>query len=188
MFRSHQLRLHLQFLGNPIANDPCYGGKLFYEEFASNREGGSVSKRQEAKKMLQVVRRLNLETLTRLKHLVEDLGGDEALNEDSATSTTDSNHGDESDDKILRELMDGGLSNQLRNLEDEHVRQNLLLNASNSNSNSSASASASSTISTQDAEAKKVDYSSYKKINATSGSVFREDHFKVLDTVRGNCK
>jgi hypothetical protein len=24
--RTHQLRLHLQLLGNPIANDPCYGG------------------------------------------------------------------------------------------------------------------------------------------------------------------
>lgn len=25
--RTHQLRLHLQLLGNPIANDPCYGGR-----------------------------------------------------------------------------------------------------------------------------------------------------------------
>jgi hypothetical protein len=28
--RTHQLRLHLQLIGNPIANDPCYGGELFY--------------------------------------------------------------------------------------------------------------------------------------------------------------
>jgi hypothetical protein len=28
--RTHQIRLHLQFLGHPIANDPCYGGKLHY--------------------------------------------------------------------------------------------------------------------------------------------------------------
>lgn len=27
--RTHQLRLHLQWLGHPIANDPCYGGALF---------------------------------------------------------------------------------------------------------------------------------------------------------------
>jgi tRNA pseudouridine32 synthase len=27
--RTHQLRLHLQYLGHPIANDPCYGGALF---------------------------------------------------------------------------------------------------------------------------------------------------------------
>jgi hypothetical protein len=24
--RTHQIRVHLQFLGHPIANDPCYGG------------------------------------------------------------------------------------------------------------------------------------------------------------------
>lgn len=30
--RTHQLRLHLQLLGCPIANDPCYGGELFYGE------------------------------------------------------------------------------------------------------------------------------------------------------------
>ena len=26
--RTHQIRLHLQWLGHPIANDPCYGGTL----------------------------------------------------------------------------------------------------------------------------------------------------------------
>lgn len=30
--RTHQLRLHLQLCGNPIANDPCYGGELFFLE------------------------------------------------------------------------------------------------------------------------------------------------------------
>lgn len=30
--RTHQIRLHLQLLGNPIANDPCYGGELFFGE------------------------------------------------------------------------------------------------------------------------------------------------------------
>ena len=30
--RTHQIRLHLQLLGSPIANDPCYGGELFYGE------------------------------------------------------------------------------------------------------------------------------------------------------------
>ena len=35
--RTHQIRLHLQWLGFPIANDPCYGGELHYERihFAS---------------------------------------------------------------------------------------------------------------------------------------------------------
>eukprot|EP00547_Thalassionema_nitzschioides_P005105 CAMPEP_0194209840 /NCGR_PEP_ID=MMETSP0156-20130528/7828_1 /TAXON_ID=33649 /ORGANISM="Thalassionema nitzschioides, Strain L26-B" /LENGTH=593 /DNA_ID=CAMNT_0038937077 /DNA_START=239 /DNA_END=2020 /DNA_ORIENTATION=+ len=28
--RSHQIRLHLQALGHPIANDMCYGGELWY--------------------------------------------------------------------------------------------------------------------------------------------------------------
>lgn len=28
--RTHQIRLHLQWLGHPIANDPCYGGQLHY--------------------------------------------------------------------------------------------------------------------------------------------------------------
>ena len=28
--RTHQIRLHLQLLGNPIANDPCYGGDCTY--------------------------------------------------------------------------------------------------------------------------------------------------------------
>ena len=28
--RTHQIRLHLQLLGLPIANDPCYGGELHY--------------------------------------------------------------------------------------------------------------------------------------------------------------
>jgi len=27
--RTHQIRVHLQHLGYPIANDPCYGGSLF---------------------------------------------------------------------------------------------------------------------------------------------------------------
>lgn len=30
--RTHQIRLHLQLLGYPIANDPYYGGQLFYGE------------------------------------------------------------------------------------------------------------------------------------------------------------
>ena len=28
--RTHQIRLHLQFLNHPIANDPNYGGEMFY--------------------------------------------------------------------------------------------------------------------------------------------------------------
>jgi len=35
--RTHQLRIHLQVLDNPISNDVCYGGELFAHE-----EGGKV--------------------------------------------------------------------------------------------------------------------------------------------------
>ena len=27
--RTHQIRIHLRYLGYPIANDPCYGGKVY---------------------------------------------------------------------------------------------------------------------------------------------------------------
>lgn len=30
--RTHQIRLHLQYLGHPIANDPNYGGEMFYND------------------------------------------------------------------------------------------------------------------------------------------------------------
>ena len=34
--RTHQIRLHLEALGHPIANDPCYGGQMFYGEFGDD--------------------------------------------------------------------------------------------------------------------------------------------------------
>ena len=30
--RTHQIRLHLQYLGHPIANDPNYGGEIFFAD------------------------------------------------------------------------------------------------------------------------------------------------------------
>lgn len=30
--RTHQIRLHSQLAGHPIANDPCYGGELFFHD------------------------------------------------------------------------------------------------------------------------------------------------------------
>lgn len=35
--RTHQIRLHLQLLGFPIANDPCYGGELHFGESLERR-------------------------------------------------------------------------------------------------------------------------------------------------------
>lgn len=43
--RTHQIRLHLQLIGFPIANDPCYGGKLHYGESAERLEEISAAKR-----------------------------------------------------------------------------------------------------------------------------------------------
>ena len=44
--RTHQLRLHLQHIGHPIANDPNYGGDIFF----GNPEGALVCK--EAQRVL----------------------------------------------------------------------------------------------------------------------------------------
>ncbi|GLD93221.1 hypothetical protein PINS_up001813 [Pythium insidiosum] len=41
--RTHQIRLHLQLLGFPIANDPCYGGELHFGESADRRAAIAVA-------------------------------------------------------------------------------------------------------------------------------------------------
>lgn len=43
--RTHQIRLHLQLLGFPIANDPCYGGKLHFGESADRLEEIALAQR-----------------------------------------------------------------------------------------------------------------------------------------------
>jgi tRNA pseudouridine synthase 9 len=43
--RTHQIRLHLQLVGFPIANDPCYGGKLHFGENAERLEEIEAAKR-----------------------------------------------------------------------------------------------------------------------------------------------
>lgn len=43
--RTHQIRLHLQLVGFPIANDPCYGGKLHFGESAERLEEIEAAKR-----------------------------------------------------------------------------------------------------------------------------------------------
>jgi len=42
--RTHQIRLHLQYLGHPIANDPNYGGEIF---FGDNRASDLCQKARE---------------------------------------------------------------------------------------------------------------------------------------------
>lgn len=61
--RTHQLRLHLQLLGNPIANDPCYGGALFYHD-----EG----RRRQAARVLARMKKEGLTPLSRAYHALSD--------------------------------------------------------------------------------------------------------------------
>ncbi|KAG7391309.1 hypothetical protein PHYPSEUDO_005258 [Phytophthora pseudosyringae] len=46
--RTHQIRLHLQLIGFPIANDPCYGGKLHFGENPERVEEIAAAKRSKA--------------------------------------------------------------------------------------------------------------------------------------------
>jgi hypothetical protein len=59
--RTHQLRLHLQFLGSPIANDPCYGGTLFY---------GEPGRKDVAVQLLTQMRLLEQVPMSKVPHLV----------------------------------------------------------------------------------------------------------------------
>lgn len=64
--RTHQIRLHLQLLGNPIANDPCYGGELFY---------GHPEKRARAVEVLHHLRSIGKHPLGNVNHLLKLMGG-----------------------------------------------------------------------------------------------------------------
>ncbi|CAH0479792.1 unnamed protein product [Peronospora belbahrii] len=46
--RTHQIRLHLQLIGFPIANDPCYGGELHFGESAERVKEIAAAKRSKA--------------------------------------------------------------------------------------------------------------------------------------------
>ena len=58
--RTHQIRLHVQFLGNPIANDPCYGGDLFF---------GDLHRRTDAIEMFKNLLRNGVLPLNKVPHL-----------------------------------------------------------------------------------------------------------------------
>jgi 23S rRNA-/tRNA-specific pseudouridylate synthase len=60
--RTHQLRLHLQLIGNPIANDPCYGGELFF---------GDENKRNKAIEAMEKMRKSDHRPLSRIPHFVK---------------------------------------------------------------------------------------------------------------------
>ena len=61
--RTHQLRLHLQFIGNPIANDPCYGGVLFY---------GDDDRRRKAIRLLKEMKEKGLTPISKAPHLQDE--------------------------------------------------------------------------------------------------------------------
>lgn len=68
--RTHQIRLHLQLLGNPIANDPCYGGQLFY---------GQEDKRKLAVETLQIMRVKGYHPLSKVPHNLNDVDPETAV-------------------------------------------------------------------------------------------------------------
>ncbi|ETW10500.1 hypothetical protein, variant [Aphanomyces invadans] len=53
--RTHQIRLHLQLLGLPIANDPCYGGTLHFGKSVgpSDNQNGVSTWREQAKDVVE---------------------------------------------------------------------------------------------------------------------------------------
>lgn len=92
--RTHQLRVHLQLLGNPIANDPCYGGELFYND---------QERRALAIKYLQTLRDRGLEPLSRHPHLHQlslfekDSSGEQrATTSSSSSCSASTSHGENS--------------------------------------------------------------------------------------------
>jgi 23S rRNA-/tRNA-specific pseudouridylate synthase len=80
--RTHQLRLHLQLAGNPIANDPCYGGELFAEE---------PDKFESAILSLKRLQEIGIEPVSRipaLDSLQKELNKREELNKEHDDTTT----------------------------------------------------------------------------------------------------
>jgi hypothetical protein len=77
--RTHQIRLHVQLLGNPIANDPCYGGKIFY---------GEESKRETAIRALEEIRLRGKKPLGSVNHIVRLIGLSDATQGDRSPVTT----------------------------------------------------------------------------------------------------
>lgn len=68
--RTHQLRIHLQVLGNPISNDVCYGGELFAHE-----EGGKVEAALAAYKLHQDRGAVNTVAIPHIEALWRKYGG-----------------------------------------------------------------------------------------------------------------
>ena len=57
------VRLHLQLLDSSIANDPCYGGRIFY---------GEPQRHQQALSLLRLMRRKGYVPLAKVPHILLD--------------------------------------------------------------------------------------------------------------------
>jgi hypothetical protein len=72
--RTHQLRLHLQLINSPIANDPCYGGTLFFD---------APDRKMVALALLREMRKAHQEPLSKIpKALLSELESTPACVED----------------------------------------------------------------------------------------------------------
>lgn len=99
--RTHQLRLHLQLCGNPIANDPCYGGQLFY---------GDDERRTRALNTLIDMRLAGIMPLSKTRHLIADEELERILearkaegrNEEDKAADMNQADGESEDDYLLR--------------------------------------------------------------------------------------
>ena len=99
--RTHQVRLHLQFLGHPIANDPNYGGEMWYGDL----QGKEAFRR--AKTQLSVLNNANTELVGKT---IGTTNGDELPATSSDTPATQAElialaHVTRSDDEPLHDFI-----------------------------------------------------------------------------------
>lgn len=120
--RTHQIRLHCQLTGHPIANDPCYGGDLFF-----NQPERAVLAREAQKRLAAE----GVVPLTRVLHLPDDEyhNHDNTVSKEkedefsSAASTADTKvieqqeEGESDDDFLTRTCRYCRVSPELRELE-----------------------------------------------------------------------
>lgn len=87
--RTHQIRLHLQLIGYPIANDPCYGGELHFGESKERLE--EIAKAKQLKDQLPPKQEVDFSTPQQANETEDEfmrrtcswcyVGADEAFNE-----------------------------------------------------------------------------------------------------------
>lgn len=91
--RTHQIRLHLQYLGHAIANDPCYGGELWY----GNERGKAACEKAAAK-----LQELNGAACAKKEGEVATISDTPATEEEIATLAKVSRDDDEPLDEFIK--------------------------------------------------------------------------------------